>query len=72
MADIFPEAENVTLTGKFISKVYEGPYKETGTWCQDFEFYAKGKNLNIKKQYIWYTTCPKCAKKYGHITSSKK
>jgi hypothetical protein len=60
-----PEAENVSLSGKFLSKVYEGNFKDTGKWCKDFEEYAKGKGLEIKKWYMWYTTCPKCAKKYG-------
>ncbi|HEY49841.1 MAG TPA: hypothetical protein G4O13_07330 [Dehalococcoidia bacterium] len=60
-----PGAENITLSGKFLSKVYEGAYKETGKWCKDFEDYTKGKNLEVKKWYMWYTTCPKCAKKYG-------
>ncbi|MBN1502269.1 hypothetical protein JW930_01890 [Candidatus Woesearchaeota archaeon] len=60
-----PDAVNVTLSGKFLSKVYEGDFKETGTWCKDFEAYAKSKKMEIKKQYMWYTTCPKCAKKYG-------
>ena len=58
-------AENVTLSGKFFSKVYEGDFKETGNWCKDYEATAKAKNLQIKKMYMWYTTCPKCAKKYG-------
>jgi len=60
-----PDAENLTLSGKFLSKVYEGPYKDTGKWCKDFEAYVKGKGHDIKKWYMWYTTCPKCAKKYG-------
>lgn len=60
-----PGALNITLSGKFLSKVYEGDFKETGKWCKDFEGYAKGKNLTIKKWYMWYTTCPKCAKAYG-------
>ena len=60
-----PNSENVTLSGKFLSKVYEGPYKDTGKWCKDYDTYAKSKKLEIKKQYMWYTTCPKCAKKYG-------
>lgn len=60
-----PDAENITLSGKFLSKVYEGVFKDTGKWCQDFESYAKGKGLEVKKLYMWYTTCPKCAKKYG-------
>jgi len=58
-------AENITLSGKFYSRVYEGPYKDTNKWCKDFESAAKVKGLNIKKWYMWYTTCPKCAKKYG-------
>lgn len=60
-----PNAENVTISGKFFSKVYEGPFKDTNKWCKDCDTYTKNKNLNIKKQYMWYTTCPKCAKKYG-------
>lgn len=60
-----PNAENVTLSGKFLSKVYEGPFNDTGKWCDDFKEYAESKKLEIKKWYMWYTTCPKCAKKYG-------
>lgn len=60
-----PEAENTALSGKFLSKVYEGNFKDTGIWCKDFIKHAKGKGLTVKKMYMWYTTCPKCAKKYG-------
>jgi len=60
-----PNAEMVKLSGTFLTKVYEGPFKDTGKWCKDFEAYAKGKNLKIKKWYMWYTTCPRCAKYYG-------
>ncbi|HPT66088.1 MAG TPA: hypothetical protein PK257_02140 [Candidatus Woesebacteria bacterium] len=59
------EAENVTLNGKYLSKVYEGDFKDTGKWCEDYKNYAKAKKMKIKKWYMWYTTCPKCAKKYG-------
>ena len=60
-----PDAENVTLSGKFLAKVYEGAFKDTGKWTKDFEDYARGQNREVKKMYMWYTTCPKCAKKYG-------
>jgi hypothetical protein len=60
-----PGAENATLSGRFFSKVYEGDFKETGKWCRDFENIAKEKGMKIEKWYMWYTTCPKCAKKYG-------
>jgi hypothetical protein len=56
---------NTTISGKFFSKVYEGPFSDMGKWMKDFEDYTKKKKLNITKQYTWYTTCPKCAKKYG-------
>ena len=57
--------ENVTMSGKFLSRVYEGPFQDTGKWCSDFAEYAKKKKMDIGKMYMWYTTCPKCAKKYG-------
>ena len=58
-------AENTMIYAKLLSKVYEGDFKETGKWCKDFDEYAKSKKLKISRQYMWYTTCPKCAKKYG-------
>ena len=60
-----PEAENVTIGGKFFSKVYEGAYKEMKNWMKDFDQNATDKKLQVEKKYYWYTTCPKCAKKYG-------
>ena len=58
-------AEQVTLSGRFYSKVYEGPYQDTGKWCKDYENIVNSKGYRIKKWFMWYTTCPKCAKKYG-------
>lgn len=60
-----PGEDNATLTGEFFSKVYEGPFKDTGKWCEDFKSIVKSKNKSVEKLYMWYTTCPKCAKKYG-------
>ena len=61
-----PGAENVKLTGTFISKVYDGPFNNVPKYIKDFEGYLKGQNKTAKKYYFYYTTCPKCAKKYGH------
>lgn len=60
-----PGAENVVLSGRFLGKVYEGEFKDTGKWMKDFESFVKGRGFDMKKMYTWYTTCPKCAKKYG-------
>ncbi len=57
--------QNITMSGSFFSRVYEGNFKDTGKWCSDFKSHAEKAGLNIGKIYMWYTTCPKCAKKYG-------
>ena len=60
-----PGTPKVVLSGKFFCKVYEGNFKETAKWCQDYKEQAARQNFTIKKWYMWYTTCPKCAQKYG-------
>jgi hypothetical protein len=60
-----PGAVNTTLSGNFYSLVYEGPFSNTGKWMKDAMAKANEKGLSVKKWYMWYTTCPKCAKKYG-------
>lgn len=58
-------AKNITFSGKFFSRVYEGPYKNTGKWTKDFKSLLESRGMKLHKLYTWYTTCPKCAKKYG-------
>ncbi|MDD2641949.1 MAG: hydrolase [Bacteroidales bacterium] len=60
-----PGVENKLLSGTFYSRVYEGPFRDTDKWCRDFQAKAAEKELHVDKWYMWYTTCPKCAKKYG-------
>lgn len=57
--------ESKTFTGKFHSKVYEGPFQNSGKWFSDFRQVMEGKEVSQPRIYTWYTTCPKCAKKYG-------
>lgn len=58
-------ADNVSLSGSYYSKVYEGPFSKTAEWCRDYREAASRRALNTGKMYMWYTTCPACAKKYG-------
>lgn len=60
-----PGAEMATLSGTYLTKVFEGPYQNAGKWAQEMQEYVKNKGKEIKKLYFSYTTCPKCAKKYG-------
>ena len=60
-----PNYKNTILTGTFYCKVYEGSFRDSKKWCEDFEKVAKSKGYSTKKLYKWCTTCPKCAKKFG-------
>lgn len=60
-----PGAANTTLSGTYYSKVYEGPFGDTEKWCKDYEKQVLEMGYKIKKWFMWYTTCPKCGKKYG-------
>lgn len=61
-----PDAENVKISGKFMTKVFDGPFKDVPKFMVEMDKYVKSKGKKIKKMYLNYTTCPKCAKKYGH------
>lgn len=60
-----PGAENTSLSGKFFSRVYEGAFQNAEKWIKDYHNVARIDGYTVKKLYLWYTTCPKCAKKYG-------
>lgn len=60
-----PGAEMATVSGTFLTKVFEGPYRNAGKWAGEMSGYVKSRGQQIKKLYFSYTTCPKCAKAYG-------
>ena len=60
-----PGAQMASLSGTFISKVFEGPYKDAHRWMKEMVEHVKSQGKELKKIFCYYTTCPKCAKKYG-------
>ncbi|PKK86078.1 MAG: hypothetical protein CVT48_02735 [Thermoplasmata archaeon HGW-Thermoplasmata-1] len=60
-----PGAEMAKVPGKFLSKVFEGEYRNMGKWVEEMEQFVKSKGKKMKKIYFFYTTCPKCARYYG-------
>jgi len=58
-------AETVKLSGTFLTKVFEGPYKNVVRWMDEMRKHVAGKGKEAKKFYFCYTTCPRCAKAYG-------
>ena len=59
-----PGAEMVRITGTFLTKVFEGSYKNIKKWVKEMKEYVKSQDEEIKKLYFFYTTCPRCAKHY--------
>ena len=59
------DADNVTLSGSYVTKVFEGPYQNAKQWYDALVAYAKTRGKTAEKVYFFYTTCPKCAKTYG-------
>ncbi|MDX8354938.1 hydrolase [Cognatiyoonia sp. IB215182] len=60
-----PGEEMTTLSGDFITRVFEGPYRRAKDFAHDMEIAAKALGKTAKSVYFFYTTCPKCAKTYG-------
>ncbi len=61
-----PGTEMTTLSGTFLTKVYDGPFRDAPRWAEDMKRYVAGKGRTVRKIYFAYTTCPNCAKAYGH------
>ena len=61
-----PGAEMKRISGTFLSKAFEGPYRNVGRWVKEMKAYVKSRGKESKKLYFFYTTCPACAKAYGN------
>ena len=60
-----PGAEMVRMSGSFLTKVFEGPYRNMGRWVKEMRAFIKARDQQMKNLYFFYTTCPACAKYYG-------
>jgi hypothetical protein len=60
-----PGARTTTLSGTFLAKVFEGSYRNMGKWIEEMRSLVKGRGGLLQRLFFFYTTCPKCSKKYG-------
>jgi hypothetical protein len=65
VAKAVPEEEMTTLSGDFVTKVFEGPYREVPRWQDAMAESVRARGSEPKSTWFFYTTCPKCAKVYG-------
>ncbi len=60
------EPDVVPLSGTYVSMVFDGPYSGVPGYIKEMDGYLKSTHHASKRYMFYFTTCPKCAKKYGH------
>ncbi len=60
------EKDIVRLSGTFVSKVFDGPYNAVPKCMRETEEWLRKAGKTPKEHYFYFTTCPKCARIYGH------
>lgn len=63
-ADV-PGAAITRLSGTFLSKVFEGPFRDIPRWIRVMNEFAAGRGKTVQQLFFYYTTCPRCAKRLG-------
>ena len=57
-----PGEEMTRISGEFITRVFEGPYRHAKTWFHEMETAAEAAGRKARQVYMFYTTCPRCAR----------
>ncbi|UWQ35344.1 hypothetical protein K3555_22720 (plasmid) [Leisingera sp. M527] len=60
-----PGEEMKEISGDFITRVFEGSYRRAKDWMHDMEVAAEASGKTAGRIFMFYTTCPKCARAYG-------
>ena len=61
-----PTENNVVISGKFASKVFDGGYNDIPKFIKIMDKYLTETKRKAKDYYVHYAYCPGCAKKFGH------
>jgi hypothetical protein len=60
-----PGARNTSLSGTFLTRVFEGPFSEAPRWAANMRSFVAAREKKLERLYYAYTTCPACAEAYG-------
>jgi len=60
-----PGLDNVTLSGDYVTRVFEGPYRDAYVWVNEMRLDIEETGRRMGRLFFYYTTCPKCAEKRG-------
>lgn len=58
-------ANNTSLTGTFVGKVFAGSYNTVPKFIKEMNGYLANQGKKSKDYFVHYAYCPKCAEKYG-------
>jgi hypothetical protein len=58
-------AENAAVDGRWIAKVFEGPYKDMRKWMPAMKEFMHSRGAGEGRILVFYTACPRCEKKFG-------
>lgn len=61
-----PGAQMAALSGRFLTRVFDGPFADMGRWTEETKAWVEGRGERLERLFFAYTTCPACAKAYGH------
>jgi hypothetical protein len=59
------DAQMAHLSGTFLTKVFEGPYRYVRKWIEEMKEYVTAQGEELEKIYFYYPTCPACSKRLG-------
>lgn len=60
-----PGSNMTTLSGTFLTKVFEGPYQNMRKWIEEMKSFVSSQGKTLERLLFFYTSCPRCAKKHG-------
>lgn len=66
VADNVLGAKNSTLSGTFMSRVFDGKYNAIPKFIKQMDTYLAKQDKKARDYYVHYAYCPKCAKEAGH------
>lgn len=61
-----PGSCNIRFTGSYYSRVFDGPYNAVPRYLREMEASLAKKGWRAKRHLFHFTTCPRCARSYGH------
>jgi len=64
--DIVSGAVNTTLSGTYMSKVFDGAFNAVPKFIKQMDAYLAKQGKKASEYYVHYAYCPKCAKEAGH------